>query len=144
MTKRRKASNWVDRGEPPEGKILRVLSYQCGRDPADPELLQWASVVRGMVEADASEVQLASYLQTLQGADGWPASTRRLLAVALWHIGKSGLLRDAASRRIAELLAHAAPTESLGEFLVRAVGNAPTREQYQPPPGAPRPRRPVR
>lgn len=141
MTKRRKASNWVDRGEPLEGKIARVLSYQFDRAPDDPELIGWSNVVRGMVEADASEVQLASYLRTLPGAEEWPPTTRRLLAIALWHIGKSGLVRDAAARRIEELLPHQPPGESLGQFLVRAVGNAPDREQYRPPPGTPKPGR---
>jgi hypothetical protein len=142
MTKRRKASNWVDRDEPLEGKLARVLSYHFGRDPADAELADWASVIRGVVEADASEVHLASYLGSLPGALEGLGSSRHLLAVALWHIAKAGLVRDAAARRVEELLPHQPPQEPLGQFLERALRNAPDRAQYQPPPGTPKPKRP--
>ncbi|HWA58480.1 MAG TPA: hypothetical protein VG692_14565 [Gemmatimonadales bacterium] len=107
-------------------------------------LLEWASVIRGMVEADASEVQLAAYLNTLPAPAGTkPPPHPRLLALALWHIAKCGLVRDAAERRVTELMANQPRGESMGEFLARAVANAPDREQYRPPPGAPRPKRRV-
>jgi len=141
MSSHRRVGNWVDRGEAPEAKIARVLSYSLGRDPADTNLAEWSVALRAMVEADANEVQVATYLGTLPGSDTWPGSTRRLLAIAIWHIAKSGLVRDTALRRIAELLPGGPPTESLSQFLERAISNAPDRQQYQPPPGAPKPPR---
>ena len=64
-----------------------------------------------------------------------------VLAIALWHIAKCGLVRAAAVRRIAELLPAQPAPEPLGAFLTRAVVNAPVRVQYQPPSGTPQPRR---
>lgn len=144
MTKRRKASNWVDRGEPLEGKVARVLSNHFGLDPAEPPVTEWASAIRGMVEADASEVQVASFLGSFEAGAALPTRERRLLAIAVWHIAKSGLVRAAALRRIEELLPGQPPPETLRSFLARAVTNAPVRAQYQPPPGTPLPRRPVK
>lgn len=141
MTSRHQGGNWVQRDEPLEDKLVRVLAYQFGRPANDPVLIEWASVIRGMVEADASEVQVAAWLATLATPRGDRAPEVRLLAVALWHIAKCGLVRDAAERRVAELLKDQPPRESMGEFLARAVANAPDRVQYQPPPGTPRPRR---
>lgn len=138
MTSRRRASNWVQRDEPLEEKLMRVLAYQYGCPTSDPRLMEWASVLRGMVEADASEVQVAAWLGTLPAPEGEAPARTRLLAIALWHIAKCGLVRDSADRRIAELMRGQAPQESMGEFLARAVANAPDRIQYQPPPGTPR------
>ena len=81
MTKQRRASNWVNRDEPLEEKLIRVLAFQFGRDRTDPVLLEWASVIRGMVEADASEVQLAAYLNTLPARQG----PSRPPIHAYWH-----------------------------------------------------------
>lgn len=47
-----------------------------------------------MVAADASEVQVASYLGYLEdqlGRPRSPARARRLEAIAIWHIAKSAL-----------------------------------------------------
>jgi hypothetical protein len=137
MTKRREASNWVDRDEPVEGKLARVLSFLFDRDPAAPEVLEWASTIRSMVEADASEVQLAAYLGSLPGAASLTESPR-LLAIAFWHIAKSGLVRDAAARRAEELGGAQLPAEPLSEFLERTILAAPEREQYRPPADTPK------
>ena len=144
MTKRRKASNWVDRGEPLEGKVARVLSYHVVLDPAEPPVTEWASAIRGMVEADASEVHVASFIGSFPQGAALPPRERRLLAIALWHIAKSGLVRAAAQRRIEEVLQGQPAPESLSSFLARAVANAPVRTQYEPPPGTPQPRRRVK
>lgn len=104
-------------------------------------MTEWASAIRGMVEADAGEVHVASFLGTFEEGAVMPAKARRLLAIALWHIAKCGLVRAAAVRRIAELLPAQPAPEPLGAFLTRAVVNAPVRVQYQPPSGTPQPRR---
>ncbi|MFN8654656.1 MAG: hypothetical protein U0133_22335 [Gemmatimonadales bacterium] len=141
MTRGRRGGNWVQRDEPLEDKLVRVLGYQFKRATSDPVLMEWASVIRGMVEADASEVQVAAWVAKLTTPDGMRSAEPRLLAVALWHIAKCGLVRDAADRRVTELMRDKPPRESMGEFLARAVANAPDRIQYQPPPGTPKPRR---
>jgi hypothetical protein len=92
-------SNWVDRGEPAEPHLVRVLAFFLEREPAAHAtwLHQQAVIVRGMVDANASEVQVASfvgYLEELLGRPISPAPTRRGVAIALWHIAKAGLTRD--------------------------------------------------
>jgi hypothetical protein len=100
------ASNWVDRGEPPEPKIARALRHFLGFDaPMDDEsLLSEACVFVGMVAADASEVQIAAYLGHLEDRAGLQRSAarrRRLEAIAIWHIAKAALTRDRALRLLA-------------------------------------------
>ncbi len=141
MTRPRRSGNWVQRDEPLEDKLIRVMAYQFKRPTGDPKLMEWASLLRGMVEADASEVQVAAWLATLPPPLDAPPGHTRLLAIALWHIAKCGLVRDAADRRITELMRGQPRQESMGEFLARTVANAPDRPQYQPPPGTPKPRR---
>lgn len=97
------ASNWVDRGEPPEPKLARALHHVIGRDhPVESEvLLGLASTILGMVEADASEVQVAAYLGDIQEEHGVERSAgpaRRLAAIALWHMAKAALVRDQSIR----------------------------------------------
>lgn len=60
----KKASNWVDRGEPPNPALRRVLGYFSERfEPSDePWLEEHAVAIIGMVEADATEVHVAGYL----------------------------------------------------------------------------------
>jgi hypothetical protein len=104
------ASNWVDRGEPPEPTLSRVLSSYLELDPAaqDAALAEYARIVRGMAKADATEVQIAGYLRTLEKqhlAAEHPARHRRGVAIALWHITKAAEVRDRAQRLIAEYAA---------------------------------------
>lgn len=71
------ASNWVDRGEPSEPKIAKTLRHFLGFDVPveEAELLEYAGVLVGMVAADASEVQVASYLGYLEDQHGRPRSS---------------------------------------------------------------------
>ena len=96
------ASNWVYRGESPDPALSRLLSsylhleLEAGAVP----LQEYTTAVRGMAEADATEVQIAGYLRTLEEKHGCehPASHRRAVAIALWHIAKCAEVRDRALR----------------------------------------------
>jgi hypothetical protein len=99
----RKASNWVDRGEPALPTLRRVLAHFFDRhDPADHEWLeQQANTILGMVAADATEVHIAGYLRSVVRETGWPNREplgARPAAIGLWHIGKAALVRDFAER----------------------------------------------
>lgn len=77
-----KASNWVDRGEPPEPTLARVLASYLELDLATntTQLQEYAGTVRGMAEADATEVQISGYLRTLEArhlSEEHPARHRR-------------------------------------------------------------------
>jgi hypothetical protein len=95
-----KASNWVDRGEPPEPTLRRVLASYLHLDPdsCGDELQEYATQVRGMAEADSTEVQIAGYLRTKEEQHGLSHESghRRAVAIALWHIAKSAEVRDRA------------------------------------------------
>ena len=102
-----KASNWVDRGEPPEPTLTRVLASYLELEPSANEarLREYAAAVRGMAEADATEVNIAGYLRPLESthlAAEHPARHRRAAAIALWHIAKAAEVRDRAVRLVAE------------------------------------------
>jgi hypothetical protein len=98
-----KASNWVDRGQPAEPELTRVLASYVGQDPAAPDarLRVHVDAIRGMVEADSTEVHLASYLKEVEQAFGVTEEhgrRRRAVAIALWHIAKCAELRERARR----------------------------------------------
>jgi hypothetical protein len=102
-----RASNWVDRGEPPEPTLTRVLSSYLELEPLANEarLREYTAAVRGMAEADATEVNIAGYLRTLESthlAAEHPARHRRATAIALWHVVKAAEVRDRALRLAAE------------------------------------------
>ena len=99
-----KASNWVDRGEPPEPTLTRVLASYLQLEPSANEarLREYAGAVRGMAEADATEVNIAGYLRTLESTHLATARHRRAAAIALWHIAKAAEVRDRAIRLVAE------------------------------------------
>lgn len=91
----------MDRGEAPEPTLRRILAFYFGRhDPADgPWLAGHAAAIRGMVEADATEVHVASYLYGVLRETGAPAPPGgRVTAIALWHAAKAALVRDFAER----------------------------------------------
>src|SRR3712207_4324108 len=93
-----KASNWVDRGQSPEPELTRVLAYYLGQDPATPNAMLRTHVdaIRGMVEADSTEVHVAGYLKEVEQAFGVGEEhgrRRRVTAIALWHIAKCAELR---------------------------------------------------
>lgn len=99
----KKASNWVDRGEPANPTLRRVLAHFFERlDPADePWLEEHVLIVLGMVAADATEIHIAGYLRSVVRQVGSPAREpldARSVAVALWHIAKAALVRDFAER----------------------------------------------
>ena len=107
----RRQLNWVDRLEPPEPEVARVLRRFLVLDAeqdADTEAAYTQSVVQ-MVRARASEGDVANYLAYLQEQRGQPVTPppmRRYVAIALWHIAKVALVREAA--RLEEL----APVDS--------------------------------
>ena len=99
----RHASNWVDRGEPAAGKLRTTLAHFFERheDRDLPWLDEHANTVLGMVAADATEIQVATYLRAVvretSVADRKPLGAR-VFGVALWHIAKAALVRDFAER----------------------------------------------
>ena len=99
----RRASNWVDRGEPASPTLRRVLAHFFDRhDPADHDWLeQEANTILGMVAADATEVHIAGYLRSVVREQRWPTREplgARPAAIGLWHIAKAALVRDFAER----------------------------------------------
>lgn len=99
----KKASNWVDRGEPAIPRLRGVLAFYFDRHaPSDEAWLdEHANIILGMVEADANEVQLAGYLRSLARGAGYPPReppAARATAISLWHIAKAALVRDFAER----------------------------------------------
>ena len=116
-----KAGNWVDRGEPAEPTLRRILAFYFDRhDAADEQwLAEHAAAIRGLVEADATEVHVASYLYRVLRDAGLPAPPRgRVTAIALWHVAKAALVRDFAERVLAGEIPRPAPTpEPLSRWL---------------------------
>jgi len=96
------SSNWVDRGQEPEPELHRVLEYHLGRDTSMPpsRIREHVVAIRGMVEGDSAEVQVAGYLALVEKEAGKSVepSTRRTVAIALWHIAKCAAIRDRARR----------------------------------------------
>lgn len=99
----KKASNWVDRGESPNGPVRRVLAHFFRR--LDPESIPWLDehgvIIIGMVEADATEVHIAGYLRSIVREEAQLAAetqNARQTAIALWHIAKAAHVRDFAER----------------------------------------------
>jgi hypothetical protein len=98
----RGASNWVDRGQPPEPELTRVLAHYIGRDASGSgaELRAHVDAIRGMVEADSTEVHVVSYLKDVERAFGVAddPARRRSCAIALWHMAKCAEVRERAHR----------------------------------------------
>ena len=99
----KKAGNWVDRGEPPNPTLRRVLAHFFERnidsDQAWPDEI--ANTIVGMVAADATEIHIAAYLRDIVRQEGRPIREplgARPCAIALWHIAKAALVRDFAER----------------------------------------------
>ena len=94
-----KASNWIDRGVPAERKLARCLAVYLGREVTGSEvaLAEQANTLAQMVAADASEIQVANYLSSLEQEfeTSIPAGQlRRTMAIAVWHIAKAAQTRD--------------------------------------------------
>lgn len=119
----RKAGNWVDRGEPPNPTLRRVLAHFFERlDPADePWLDEHAQIVLGMVAADATEIHIAGYLRSVARQTGRPTREplgARAIGISLWHIAKAALVRDFAERVLkGEVPPNEATPDSLSHWL---------------------------
>lgn len=138
----RKASNWVDRGDALEQTLGRVLGHALGFEADDPRLQEHVLAIRGLVEADATEVHVTRYVRPL-----FPLFLRhesdavlsRTLGIALWHIAKAGLVRDRAERRVDELVRQLPPEPRLAESLRDAILRAPVEEPMRAPAAVPSP-----
>ena len=131
-----KASNWVDRGEPLEGTLGRVLGFALGLEGGDPQLLPHVLTIRGLVEADATEVHVGRHVRSILESMGRPAlapPAQRTLGIALWHIAKAGLVRDLAERRLEELSRQLPAERPLAERLAEAILRAPDEPPARPP-----------
>ena len=117
----KKAVNWVDRGDPAEPTLKRILAFYFDRhSPADdPWLDEHARAIRGLVEADLTETHVAGYLYRVLRDEDLPAPPRgRVTAIALWHAAKAALVRDFAERVLAgEVPRPVATPEPLSQWL---------------------------
>ncbi len=123
-----RASNWVDRNDPIEPALARVLGQTLGVPADDPRLTTHALTIRGLVEAYGSEVHVARLLRGIFAEFGQGEPTREAaytLGIALWHIAKAGLVRDAGLRHARELAKQLPPEPKLAAKLERAILNAP-------------------
>ena len=100
----RNASNWVDRGDAPAQVMQRILAHFFER-PTELDS-EWAvahaAAIRGMVAADATEVDIARYLKDIApslGLESAPARLR-LAGIALWHTAKVAQVRDLAEQML--------------------------------------------
>jgi hypothetical protein len=116
-----KADNWVDRGEPCEPVLARILAhYFDRREPVDAAWnAEHAAAIRGLVEAGGTEVHVAAYLYQVLRELGKPAPPRgRITAIALWHAAKAALVRDFAERVLTgEVPRPIATADSLSHWL---------------------------
>ena len=138
----RKASNWVDRGDALEQTLGRVLGHALGVDADDPRLHEHLLAIRGLVEADATEVHITRYVRPLFSRflqRDEDATLTRTLGIALWHIAKAGLVRDRAARRADELIRQLPPEPRLADQLRDAILRAPVEEPTRAPAAVPPP-----
>ena len=129
------ASNWIDRGLPAEYKLARCLAFYLGQEVTGSEaaLAQQARTLAAMVAADASEVQVTSYLRSLEQEFGVQISDgplRRTMAIAIWHIAKAAQTRDRLLSRAANPPLPATSTQvPLSQWLhERLAGDTPDPE----------------
>jgi len=99
----KKAHNWVDRGDPADPTIQRLLAHFYGLelDESRQRLALPASTIVGMVAADATEVHLVGYMRSLARelrVEDRPLQFVRVTAIAIWHAAKAALVRDFAER----------------------------------------------
>jgi hypothetical protein len=118
----KKAGNWVDRGEPPNATLRRVLAHFFERlEPADEAWLdEHVLIVLGMVEADATEIHIAGYLRSVVRQTGSPTREplgARSAAISLWHIAKAALVRDVAERVLREAPKIESTADSLSHWV---------------------------
>lgn len=123
----KKASNWVDRGEPAGPTLRRIIAHLFGKHPDNDA--HWlgghANAVYAMVDADATEIHVVGYLRSvardLGYEQGEPAGVRTA-AIALWHASKAAIVRDLAERVLNGEIPPNHPTdEPLGRWLARRL-----------------------
>lgn len=93
----RQTSNWVDRGDPVEAPLSRILGAALGVAADDARLAEHTAVILGQVEAQATEGDVATYVGSVFPSFNRPlpeVDAHRLLGTALWHIAKLALVRD--------------------------------------------------
>jgi hypothetical protein len=133
----KKASNWVDRGEPALPTLRRVLAHFFERfTPEDQEWLdQHAQTILGMVAADATEVHIAGYLRDVVRQIDWPRREplgARPAAIGLWHIAKAALVRDFAERVLQGEVPVNAPTpDTLSHWLASRLLTREELERFE-------------
>lgn len=117
----KQAGNWVDRGASALPVMQRCLEFFFERhDPADQAWLRRAAEdVYGMVAADATDIQIAGYLKSVARSQGLEFPPKaRLHSIALWHMAKAALVRDAATLLLnSDLAAHVTDAPTLDEWL---------------------------
>jgi len=134
---RKRESSWVDRGESAIPKLRQALVHFFERfdEAAEPFLDEHATIVFGMVAADATDVQIAMYLRGVVRDVGFPAREplgSRLFAISLWHIAKVALVRDAAERRLRQQsVVNAQSAETLGNWLAERLMTPDELQAYQ-------------
>ena len=97
---RRDVGNWVERGQPPEPELTRLLATYLEKDVVTDgaALRPYVTALREMVEAGTSDAQVAGYLKHVEQEVGRPHETgrvRQLAAIALWHIARCAIVRAA-------------------------------------------------
>jgi len=132
-----RASNWVDRGEPPNPTLRRILAHFFERrDPADEAWLEeHAVIILGMVAADATEIHIAGYLRSVVRETGHPKREpldARSAAISLWHTAKVALVRDAAERVLNETpSATRSDEDSLSHWVASRLLSADELEKFE-------------
>lgn len=122
--------DWLERGGPPEPIIVRVLAYYLGveYDTVGATLDDHARAIRGLVDAGATEVQLAGYLKCVETDSTLPPPThgRRAAAVSLWHIVRAAWFRDQFNAlRERWRIEHPEAQPPLAEWLAARILEAP-------------------
>ncbi len=121
-------SNWVERGDPIEPEVGRVLAHLLGVAVDDARLEQPVLAIRGLVEARGSEMDVTVYVRRLFEPFGRlspDVAVTRLVGCALWHVVKTGLVRNHAHRRVEELMRQLPPEAPLAVRLAAAIERAP-------------------
>lgn len=129
MSNSDRAGNWVDRGEPADGKVRQIVAHFLGEPDAATAAAPWlADAVRdviGMASAGAGEVQMAGYLrqlETVRRRSGTDAAPARIVAIAIWHAVKAAEVRDRVERK-ARAREDSVPTETqpLADWLAERI-----------------------
>ncbi len=99
---RRDVRNWVDRGQPPEPELNRVLAIYFEKDPVvdGPALRGYVTAIKEMVEAGTSAADVAGYLRHIEHElhlTEQVGRVRALASVALWHVVHAARVRGAAT-----------------------------------------------